>query len=187
MVKPRALPVDIYIRVSRLGGRENRITEQGQERRARELARERGLRIAVRFCRLTWTSPAASWTDQGCKRPPSCRGRRIRGGVIVAWLDRLSRDSEHAHGLVRRIAEAGGAIYAPDAPADWTTPEGELQAGIIFAFAQYVRSRARGGVRASKGASDRTRHPRSHSARGWLPHARGPPPRARPCSSADRA
>ena len=35
MVKPRALPVDIYIRVSRLGGRENRITEQEQERRAR--------------------------------------------------------------------------------------------------------------------------------------------------------
>ena len=32
---------------------------------------------------------------------------------------------------------------APDAPADWTSPEGELQAGIVFAFAQYVGKRAR--------------------------------------------
>ena len=30
---------------------------------------------------------------------------------------------------------------APDAPADWTSPAGELQAGIVFAFAQYVRKR----------------------------------------------
>jgi DNA invertase Pin-like site-specific DNA recombinase len=71
-------------------------------------------------------------------------------GVIVAWLDRLSRDSEHAHALVRRITDAGGTIYAPDAPADWTTPEGGLQAGILFAFAQYVRQRAGAGFERAK-------------------------------------
>jgi hypothetical protein len=51
---------------------------------------------------------------------------------------------------VREIGEVGGAIYAPDAPADWTSPEGELQAGIVFAFAQYVRKRARAGFERAK-------------------------------------
>jgi site-specific DNA recombinase len=51
---------------------------------------------------------------------------------------------------VREIHDAGGRIYAPDAPADWTSPEGELQAGIMFAFAQYIRQRARAGLERAK-------------------------------------
>jgi len=148
MVTP-TLPVDVYIRVSRVGGREHRITEAEQERRARDLARERGLTIGEVL------PPDLDESGGKLDRPGLQEAlRRVEagesGGIIVAWLDRLSRDSEHAHGLVRRIAEAGGAIYAPDAPADWTSPEGELQAGIVFAFAQYVRSRARAGFERAK-------------------------------------
>ncbi len=72
------------------------------------------------------------------------------GGIIVAWLDRLSRDSEHAHALVRRIDAAGGRVYARDAPGDMTTPEGELMTGILFGFAQYDRKRARAGLERTK-------------------------------------
>ena len=148
MVKP-TLPVDVYIRVSRVGGRENRITEAEQEHRARALAKERGLRVGKVL------PPDLDESGGKLDRPGLQEAlRRVEagesGGVIVAWLDRLSRDSEHALGLVRRISEAGGAIYAPDAPADWTSPEGELQAGIVFAFAQYVRSRARAGFERAK-------------------------------------
>jgi DNA invertase Pin-like site-specific DNA recombinase len=142
-------PVDIYVRVSRLGGREHRITEAEQERRARELARDRGLKIGKVL------PPDLDESGGKLDRPGLQEAlRRVEsgesGGIIVAWLDRLSRDSEQAHGLVRRIAEAGGRIYAPDAPSDWTTPEGELQAGIVFAFAQYIRSRARAGFERAK-------------------------------------
>jgi DNA invertase Pin-like site-specific DNA recombinase len=147
MVKPTR-PVDIYVRVSRVGGREHRITEGEQERRARELASQRGLTIGKVLVDLD---------ESGGKldRPGLQEAvRRVEAGqssgLIVAWLDRLSRDSEHAHGLIRRINEAGGALYAPDAPADATTPEGELQVGIIFAFAQYVRMRARAGFERAK-------------------------------------
>lgn len=141
-------PVDIYVRVSRVGGRDRLISPDEQERRARELARERGLRVGQV---LTDLDESGGKLD----RPGLQEAlRRVEagesGGVIVAWLDRLSRDSEHAHGLVRRINDAGGAIYAPDAPSDWTTPEGELQAGIVFQFAQYVRSRSRAGFERAK-------------------------------------
>ena len=141
-------PVDIYIRVSRVGGRENLISPDEQERRSRELARERDLTVGKVLTDLDESG--------GKLERPGLQEALVRvetgesGGVIVAWLDRLSRDSEHAHSLIRRITEAGGAIYAPDAPADLTTPEGELQVGIVFAFAQYVRKRAGAGFESAK-------------------------------------
>src|SRR5688572_10776098 len=143
MVKPRR-PVDVYVRVSRVGKRgETLISPDDQERRARALAAEKGLRIGIV---LTDLDESGGKLDR-----PGLTGAlervesRESGGVIVAWLDRLSRDSEHAHGFLRRIEAAGGVLYAPDAPADATSPEGELQLGIVFAFAQYTRSRARAG------------------------------------------
>jgi DNA invertase Pin-like site-specific DNA recombinase len=144
MVKP-ALPIDIYVRVSRVGKRgETLISPDQQERRARAHATAHDLRVGKVL--------PADLDESGGKldRPGLNEAlRRVEsgesGGIIVAWLDRLSRDSEHAHGLVRRINQAGGVIYAPDAPADWTTPEGELQAGFVFLLATSVRKRARAG------------------------------------------
>jgi DNA invertase Pin-like site-specific DNA recombinase len=147
MVKP-TLPVDIYVRVSRLGGREHRITEAEQERRARELAHQRKLKVGKV---ISDPDESGGKLDRpGLQEALQRVEAGESGGLIVAWLDRLSRDSEHAHGLMRRINEAGGVLYAPDAPADATSPEGELQLGIVFAFAQYVRSRARAGFERAK-------------------------------------
>src|SRR5437763_15303902 len=147
MVKPTR-PVDIYVRVSRVGGREHLISPDEQERRARALAQERGLRVGTVLTDLD--ESGGKWERPGLQEAL----RRVEGGqsggVIVAWLDRLSRDSEHAHALVRRVSEAGGAIYAPDAPSDWLTPEGELPAGPVFLIAQWQRKRARAGFERAK-------------------------------------
>jgi len=148
MAKPTR-PVDIYIRVSRVGKRgETLISPDEQERRARALADEKGLRVGVV---LTDLDESGGKLDRpGLTAALERVENRDSGGVIVAWLDRLSRDSEHAHGLLRRIDAAGGKLYAPDAPSDATSPEGELQLGIVFAFAQYQRSRARAGFARSQ-------------------------------------
>lgn len=139
---------DIYLRVSRVGGRKNLISPDEQERRARELAREKHLTVGKVLIDLD--ESGGKWDRPGLQEALERVRAGQSGGLIVAWLDRLSRDSEHAHRLVRELAESGGTVYAPDAPSDWLSPEGELQAGIVFAFAQYVRKRARAGFERSK-------------------------------------
>jgi DNA invertase Pin-like site-specific DNA recombinase len=145
---PAGRPLDIYVRVSRIGGREHLISPEEQERRARSLAKERGLHVGKVLRDLD--ESGGKWDRPGLQEALSRVESGASGGVIVAWLDRLSRDSEHALRLVRSIHDAGGTIYAPDAPSDWLSPEGELQTGIMFAFAQYVRSRARSGFERAK-------------------------------------
>jgi hypothetical protein len=57
-MNPPTLPLDVYVRVSRVGGRGERlISPDEQEQRARALAAERGLKVGTV---LTVTSPAAS-------------------------------------------------------------------------------------------------------------------------------
>jgi site-specific DNA recombinase len=147
MTKP-SKPVDLYLRVSRVGGREHLISPDEQERRARQLAHERGLKVGKVLTDLD--ESGGKWERPGLQEALTRVRDGKSGGLIVAWLDRLSRDSEHAHRLIRELHESGGVVYAPDAPSDWTSPEGELQAGIVFAFAQYVRSRARAGFERAK-------------------------------------
>ena len=46
MAKSKQLPVDVYVRVSRVGGREHMISPEEQERDARAFAVRRGLNVA---------------------------------------------------------------------------------------------------------------------------------------------
>lgn len=144
----KQLPTDIYVRVSRVGGREHLISPDEQEHRSRQLATERGLTVGYILTDLD--ESGGKWDRPGLQEAL----RRVRegesSGIIVAWLDRLSRDSEHAQRLLREISEAGGRVYAPDAPEDMTTPEGELMVGIQFQFSQYVRQRAKAGLERAK-------------------------------------
>ncbi len=132
-------PIDIYVRISRIGKRANVMSDADQEEIGKAYLRQRGLRAGRVLTDLD--ESGGKWERPGLQEAL----RRVRSGksagLVVAWLDRVSRDSEHAHRLIREINETGGRIYAPDAPEDWTTPEGELQVGIMFAFAQYVRRR----------------------------------------------
>lgn len=147
MPRPRK-PLDIYIRVSRRGGRQHLISPTEQERTARMLAAHRGLEVGIVLPHDLDQSGGTldrPGLQEGLRRVEA----RESGGLIVALLDRLSRDHD-AHALVRRITDAGGAIYAPDAPEDWTTPEGELQVGLIFEIATYMRKRARAGFERAK-------------------------------------
>lgn len=147
MVKSSA-PVDIYVRISRVGKREHFISDVDQENRAREHAAQKGLTVGTVLADID--ESGGKWERPGLQTALARVKAGESGGVIVAWLDRLSRDSEHAQRLVREIGDAGGSIYAPDAPSDWTTPEGELQANVFFMFAQYTRKRAKAGFARSQ-------------------------------------
>jgi DNA invertase Pin-like site-specific DNA recombinase len=59
--------------------------------------------------------------------------------VVVAKLDRLSRSLPDAASLFERARSEGWKLVALDLALDMTTPQGEVMAHIMAAFAQFER------------------------------------------------
>jgi site-specific DNA recombinase len=138
----RDLPFDGYIRVSRVGDRGERLrSPDWQRREIRDAANARGLTVRQVISDLD----ESGGSDQ---RPGLLRIiRRIEqgksAGIVVAKLDRFSRDLEQSLRLARRIEEAGGQIISFAEPNDRTTPEGVLQVNFLMAVAQHQRDVAK--------------------------------------------
>ena len=138
MVKPRR-PVDIYVRVSRKGARENLIAPEDQEREARRFAEAEGIRLSGVVLEDIDKSG-------GTLERPGLREARSRveegasGGIIVAYLSRLSRETRQGLALLEEITAAGGAVYAPNLP-DYTTADGKMLTTIQLAVDTGYRER----------------------------------------------
>jgi len=150
-----ALPLDIYIRVSRVGSRgENLISPDEQERDARTFARSRGLVIGKVL------PPDLDQPGGTLDRPNLQEGLRrveagISGGLIVSYLSRATRDTRQGLDLLDRVTRAGGAIYAPNLP-DYTTADGRMLTTIQLAIDTGYRDRKREEFeRAKEGAVKR--------------------------------
>lgn len=133
-----AAPFDRYGRVSRIGSRAERLRSRDwQDKDTMHAARTRGLKAG----------PFEYDPDESGANP-SRRGllriiERIESGqsagIIVAKLDRFSRDMRQALALAERIHEAGGKIISYAEHAEWTTPDGELQVHLALAYSHYQR------------------------------------------------
>jgi site-specific DNA recombinase len=137
------LPVDIYVRVSRVGGREHMISPEEQERDARAFAERRGLRVAEVFTDLDRSGGTL-------ERPELQKAlARVRagtsGGIVVAYLSRLTRETSQGLGLLEDIREAGGEVYAPNL-SDHTTADGRMLNTIQLAIDAGMRERAKEGL-----------------------------------------
>ncbi len=149
MTKPTK-PLDIYLRVSSKGGREGARYQSPaeQETICRTFATAKGLPVG-QVIDLDTHGQASGGTIN--RRDLQIGLDRVRsgesGGIIVAWIDRLSRDVEQGNRLLREISEAGGAVYAPDMPEDISTSEGGLQVDLFLAISQYQRRRLAAGLR----------------------------------------
>jgi DNA invertase Pin-like site-specific DNA recombinase len=128
------------------------MSPEDQEQRAREHAREKGLKIGI-VLPPDLDESGGKWERPGLQKALVRVREGKSGGIIVADLDRLTRDAEHGQRLLREIDESGGAVYAPNAPDDMKSPEGELQVGIWFLFAQYERKKKRAGFERAKKAA----------------------------------
>ena len=142
--------VDIYIRVSRVGGRENLISPEEQEKDARAFAVKRGLEIGRVFIDL---DESGGTTD----RPELQKAlERVRsgksGGIVVAYLSRLTRDTAQGLGLIAEIQGAGGEVYAPNL-ADHTTADGRMLNTIQLAIDAGMRERAKEQIARSREAA----------------------------------
>jgi site-specific DNA recombinase len=161
--------VDIYVRVSRVAGRggDKFISPADQEKAARSFAKHRGLMVGEVLTDLD--KSGGSLDRPGLKRAVDRVRSRESSGIVVAWLDRLSRDSEQGTRLLRELDEAGGKVWAPEMPEDMASPEGELQVGMFLLIAQYQRKRARKGLESAKrGAIERGIPINSRAPVGYL-------------------
>jgi DNA invertase Pin-like site-specific DNA recombinase len=130
-----SLPVDIYIRVSRRAGREDERfhSPEEQEQLARAYAERRGLDVGIVL------PPDIDRSGGTVEREGLQRAlERVRAGesqgIVVAWIDRFSRDAAQAYDLLRAFDDAGGHVYAPEAPEDISTPERGPQAEAVVAL-----------------------------------------------------
>lgn len=144
-------PVDIYLRVSRVAGRETLLSPEEQEDKARRFADARHL--AVGKVLEADLDQSGTTTDRPSLQLAIQRVRDgISGGIVVMELARFARDAG-AGKLVEEIQRLGGSVYAPDAPSDWTTAGGKLQGNLMFAFGQYIADLARERFEYAKGRS----------------------------------
>jgi DNA invertase Pin-like site-specific DNA recombinase len=140
MAKSNQLPVDIYVRVSRVGGREHMISPEEQERDARAFAERRGLRVGQVLTDLDRSGGTL-------KRPELQKAlARVRerksGGIVVAYLSRLTRETSQGLTLIDDVRAAGGEVYAPNL-SDHTTADGRMLNTIQLAIDAGMRERAK--------------------------------------------
>ena len=140
MAKSKQLPVDVYVRVSRVGGREHMISPEEQERDARAFAERRGLTVAD-------VIPDIDKSGGTLARPGLQKAlARVRagksGGIVVAYLSRLTRETSQAAALIDEEPQAGGEVYAPNL-SDHTTADGRMLNTIQLAIDAGMRERAK--------------------------------------------
>jgi len=136
-------PIDIYVRVSRVGGREHLISPELQETRCRHHAAGLGLTVGEVLRDIDHSGGTLD-------RPELQRALdRVRagqsGGLIVGWLDRLSRDSEAGKGHRPHDHRSRRAHLRPGRAGRLHDTRGRATGRILFEFAQYTRSRAKAG------------------------------------------
>jgi DNA invertase Pin-like site-specific DNA recombinase len=133
--------LDAYVRVSRVGARdvesESYATEDIQRRQIERWAQERGVTIAAWHLDRDVSGsrdqrPALAAALERVKRGDT-------GGIIVATLDRFSRQSTiDALSRVAEVHEAGGVVASVggEVPVDPTTDTGEFILTLFLALAR---------------------------------------------------
>jgi site-specific DNA recombinase len=133
-----APPVDIYVRVSRVGKRENLTSPEDQERDARAFAASHGLTIGKVIRDIDQSGGKLERPGLSEARARIAAGES--GGIVVAYLSRATRDTAQGLTLLDEITRAGGAVYAPNLP-DYTNADGRMLTTIQLAIDTGYRER----------------------------------------------
>lgn len=163
-----------YLRVSTVEQKESGLGLAAQ-RAAIEAACTAQQRTVVEWC----VDEGVSGSVPPDERPGMARALRLlderaAGGLVVAKLDRCSRDLHDLTGLVRRAEADGWAFVALDVGVDTATPVGRMFVGVLGSVAEFERSRIRERTRealAAKKAQGKrlgrpiTRHSQASRAR----------------------
>lgn len=163
------LPVDAYIRVSRVGDRsgESYISPEVQRKAITECAKRLGLVLRE--------NPPEQNESGGTMDRPVFQQimERIRtgesGGIIVWKLDRFARTLIGGYSYLTEIAQAGAAFAsATEAEFDFTTPSGRMVLQMHLMMAEYFRAlTVESWSTATRSAVERGVHPAPYGAYGY--------------------
>jgi len=131
-------PIDIYVRVSRVGKREDLQSLDDQEHDARRFAEAHDLRVGkvLKDENRSGGNVERAGLQQILRRVEGGES----GGVVISYLSRFSRDTVQGLTLIDRITAAGGVVYAPNLP-DYTSPDGRMLTTIQLAIDSGYRER----------------------------------------------
>jgi site-specific DNA recombinase len=143
-------PLDIYVRVSDVKGREGDsfISPKEQVDRCRSAASARGLQIGEVLEEL---NVSGGKMDRPALNEALERIRDgISGGIIVARIDRFGRTVVGALNVIEEISEAGGVVITAEGDFDTSTAVGELVLNMMLSLAQFELRRIRDNWQAAK-------------------------------------
>ncbi len=161
-------PLDVYVRVSRVGGREGDsfISPAVQEERCRALATARDYRVGEV---LTDLDKSGGTMDRPALNEALARIRSgVSGGIIVARIDRFARTMQGALNAIEEIEEAGGFLIEADGEWDTSTSMGRFGRDLVLRISQLFREQAtEGWATARSGAVERGIHGGSRVPTGY--------------------
>ncbi len=136
-------PLDLYVRVSRVAGREGAsfIAPELQTERCRALAQARGLQVGEVLTDLGQSGGKMERAalDEGIERIR----QGISSGLIVARLDRFSRTLVGGLQTPAEIEAAGGVVLDASGDFDTSTPTGRLVLRMMLSLAEFELDRIR--------------------------------------------
>src|SRR5215831_6959729 len=148
--KHKKRPFAAYIRVSRVGDREERLRSPKLQRQAIErFAQAEGLEIE-------WFKPELDVSGSKARRPVLDEIlTRIHsgqlGGIVVSKLDRLSRLRPRERVLLfEEVEDAGAVILSASEQLDPSTPEGRFARDVFLGVARMQWEKYRDGWEAAK-------------------------------------
>jgi site-specific DNA recombinase len=135
------LPLDGYIRVSRVGGRggEGFISPEVQEQGIREWERRSGREVVIQEPEL---NVSGGTMDRPIFNRSMQRVRdRVSGGIVVFKSDRFARSLIGAVTTLAELGEHDAAFASATEPQlDYSTPAGRAFLHMLFVFAEFVRA-----------------------------------------------
>jgi site-specific DNA recombinase len=135
------LPLDGYVRVSKVGGREGEgfISPDVQERAVLEWAERGGVEVAMQPHEL---NVSGGTMDRPVFNSIIERVRSGRsGGIVVYKTDRFARSLLGALNTLAELGQHGARFASATEPQlDYTTPAGRAFMQQLFVFAEFTRS-----------------------------------------------
>jgi site-specific DNA recombinase len=141
MTEPTATGAVVYVRVSRVGGRDRESvsyqTELEQRERSEAYARARGYDVVAVLSDID--ASGAKWDRAGLDQAIRMVESGEAGAIIVYRLSRLGRGLRGILETVKRIEDAGGTIMSVNEGFDFSTAAGRLLFNMLASVDEYER------------------------------------------------